>query len=115
MPGFSLSNQRNFIGHLKDFQEGWIFSINLNLYIYNFHKSFDPRWLVLTPIQIIHAIHPSSHFATPLLNEYLSLHPKRVAMFKAMNKMIKTFIIAKKTDVVLSNQSWPTIFHDLHK
>ena len=51
--------------------------------------------LVLIPIQIIHAIPPSSHFATPLINEYLALHPKEIAMFKAINKMIKTFIIAK--------------------
>ena len=29
--------------------------------------------------------------------------------------MIKTFIIAKMTDVVLSNQSWSTMFKDLHK
>ena len=71
--------------------------------------------LLLIPIQIIHVIPPSSHFATPLLNEYLSLHPKEIAMFKAINKIIKTFIIAKMTDVVLSNQSWSTIFNDLHK
>ena len=47
--------------------------------------------------------------------ECLSLHPKEKIEKLTISKMIKTFIIAKMTGVVSSNQSWSLIFNNLHK
>ena len=47
--------------------------------------------------------------------ECLSLHPKEKIEKLTISKMIKTFIIAKVTGVVSSNQSWSLIFNNLHK
>ena len=50
------------------------------------------------------------------MNAYLYiLNPKEKIEKLTISKMIKTFIIAKMTGIVSSNQSWSLIFNNLHK
>ena len=65
------------------------------------------------PISVLHL--PLLFIFLHLLLEYLSLHPKEKIDKLTISKMIKTFIIAKMTGVVSSNQSWSLIFNNLHK